>query len=57
MKEYFDSPAPHGAHHRLDRMWLCREPEGAVSCSTLIFNPEDRSEEYLLELTLTRVRT
>lgn len=54
MEDYFENPAPAAAHQRMDRLWLCREPEGQIGCTAVVKDPDNSAIEYILQITLTR---
>lgn len=50
----FQCDAPAILHAKLDRAWLCREDEGAVTHSTTIRDPDSPGTSYYVTVTLAR---
>lgn len=46
--------APEIVHTKLDRLWLTREPDGSVSVTTTMRDPDHSDVFYHLSMTLSR---
>lgn len=50
----FDRDAPAIAHAKLDRIWLVREEDGAVTHTATVRDPDNPAIAYSLTLSLQR---
>ncbi len=51
----YHGEAPTQLHARLDRLWLVREQECAVSFTAVVRDPENAEIEYLTSVSLERI--